>query len=190
MFIAVGCIKNNTMVKETSEEYKNKIKNLEEKIKTLEADNEQIKDLQKKINSLEAENDEMKIQLDNTKKEKKNFNKLNHLAVKFVNAQTQGNIEKLNEVIGKEIELVEEQGNLYASGFMLHSKDNSLGRYEYMVIQTYEYIPEDDIYKINIRETYAVIPGVAEQIMHGLYVDLYIKEINGEWKITKLIVDV
>jgi len=172
MFIAVGCARNDTIVKETSKGNNDNIKNLEKKIKTLELDNEQIKDLQEKIKLLEAENNEMKVKMDNIKKEKDNFNELSHLAVEFVNAQVKGDTKKLKEMISEEVEWK----------YVPYTKDNSDGQYEYMVIQAYEYVPEDDVYKINIKESYAEIPGLQFQ-----FLDLHFKKINNEWKIVYVV---
>lgn len=167
IFLIIGYSKNNS--EDTVKPISNENRNSENKFK--------ISKLQKKIDLLEKENNKMEVKIANMKKEKDNFNKLSHLSVEFVNAQIKGDTNKLKEMISEEVEWK----------YVPYAKDNSDGQYEYMVIQSYEYAPEDDIYKINIKESYAEIPGEVENILKFQYLDLHFKKINDEWKIVYLV---
>jgi len=179
ILIVSGCTKNDITTEKSLEEYDSKIQELEEK-----------------INALQAENKEMKNLIAIHKKEKENFFALSNMATEFVRAHTQGNIEKMKELLSEEIEIVEKKNKIYAAitykeidniEWTVYDK-NSQYVYQDMVLQGYEYLPDDETYRINIREFYNDLNGNLQ--IPPTYLNLYFKQINGVWKIINLEFDV
>lgn len=154
-----------------------------------------IEELNNKIETLEDDLEEANQRIEDYKKEDENFPFISNLALDFVRAHTQGNKEKMRELLSEEIELVEKDKRIYAVmqvndqevEWMLYEKD-SPARYQDMVVQGYAYLREEDAFIIHIREFYEGKEG--EVISPPTFLNLTFKKVDDQWKIINLEFDV
>lgn len=172
IFFISGCAIN------TGAKNNNQINELKERNRILEADLEEKNNY---IRSMEAKEDLFPI--------------FANLSIEFVRGQTQGDIQKLREVVADDVLIVEDNNQIYGifenNGteveFMLYNSDRE-SIYKDMIIQGYGYYEESGEYSIHIREFFELENG--EPVTPPTFLNLYFKNFEGNWKITSFYFDV
>jgi len=172
IFFISGCATN------TDVRNNNKINELEDRIKILEADlkekNNYVAEIQEKENL---------------------FSTFANMSIEFVRGQTQGDVQKLKEVVADNVLIIEDNDYIYGvyeyNGdeieYMLYN-DSSDIIYKDMIIQGYGYLKESEAYVIHIREFFEYQNG--ELVSPPTFLHLYFKNLEGDWKITSFEFDV
>ncbi|MBT2642933.1 hypothetical protein J7I80_11905 [Bacillus sp. ISL-41] len=145
---------------------------------------EEIETLKKKISELEA-------QLEIHQKEIDLFSQISYLSREFVKAHTIGEKEAVQALLSDELILVERDNKLLVKGkdnyeWHLYSADN--GQLDDWVIQGFRYLPDQDAYRVHIREF--IIDASGEPVIPPTFLNLTFKLINDEWKVTGVEFDV
>jgi len=171
IFFISGCSTN------TNSDYDNQINELEERNRILEAELEEKKNYIKRI--------EEKEDL---------FTIFAYLSTDFVRGQTQGDAQKLREVVADNVSIVEDNNQIYGifedNGteveFRLYNGSGD-AIYKDMIIQGYGYYEESEEYSIHIREFFELENG--EPVIPPTFLNLYFKNFEGNWKVTSFYFD-
>ncbi|MBT2639783.1 nuclear transport factor 2 family protein [Bacillus sp. ISL-39] len=155
-------------------ENKEEIERLNAKI---EKSNEKMSDLEKQLETYQKENDL--------------FSQISYLSREFVKAHTTGDKEAAQALLSDELILVERDNKLLVKGkdnyeWNLYSADN--GQLDDWVIQGFQYLPDQDSYRVHIREF--IIDANGEPVIPPTFLNLTFKLVNGEWKVDGVEFDV
>ena len=156
---------------------------------------DEVQQLKERIKVLESQLKEKNTYIKKIKKQEQLFPILSNKALTFVRGQTQGDIEKLKEVISDNISIVVEEDIIYGIyedygeeiKYPLYDKSRKTKyRYKDMVIQGYGYL-EDDTYGIHIQKFFV---NENDKSISPTFLDLYFTEIDGKWKVDKFEFDI
>jgi len=172
IFFISGCSTN------TNSDYDNQINELEERNRILEAELEEKNNY---IRRMETKEDLFPI--------------FANLSIEFVRGQTQGDVQKLRQVVADNVLIIEDNDNIYGvfknNGaeieYMIYY-GNRVSIYKDMIIQGYGYDEEREEYTIHIREFFEFENG--ESVTPPTFLDLHFKSFEGNWKITGFHFDV
>lgn len=145
---------------------------------------EEIERLNEKIAQLEK-------QLETLQKEKDLFSQLSNLSREFVKAQATGDKETLQTLVSDELTLVVRDNQLLIKGhdqYEWHLYSDNEVHLDDWIIQGFEYIPEDDAYRVHIREFF--IDAKSEPVSPPTFLNLTFKLIDNEWKVDGVEFDV
>lgn len=143
------------------------------------------------IERLNAEIAGLEKQLETHQKEKDLFSQLSNLSREFVKAHTTGDKEAVQALVSEELTLEERDNKLWIKNsdnydWLLHSVE--FDQLDDWVIQGFEYFPEDDTYRVHIREFFSDANG--EPVSPPTFLNLTFKLINEEWKVDGVEFDV
>lgn len=158
-------------------------------------ENNKIQELKKSIKRLESDLKEKNDYIEKLEQQQAIFPILSNIALEFVRGHTQGNIEKLKEIISDSISIIEEENKIYGKyevygneiKYLLYNNDGEIG-YEDMVIQGYGYYEENNTYVIHIREFY--VDEYNEPVSPPTFLNLYFRELEEGWRIIEFDFDV
>jgi len=164
-------------------------------INTGAKNNNQINKLEERNRILKAELEEKNNYIRWIEEKEDLFNVFANMSIKFVRGQTQGDVQKLREVVADNVLIIEDNGNIYGAfenngteiEYMLHY-GNRESIYKDMVIQGYGYLEEREEYIIHIREFFEHENG--EPVTPPTFLDIHFKNFEGNWKITGFHFDV
>jgi len=164
-------------------------------INTGAKNNNQINELEERSRILEAELEEKNNYIRRIEEKEELFNVFANISLEFVRGQTQGDVQKLREVVADNVLIKEDNDNIYGvfknNGteieYMLHY-GNRVSIYKDMIIQGYGYDEEREEYIIHIREFFEFENG--ESVTPPTFLDLHFKSFEGNWKITGFHFDV
>lgn len=153
-----GCSMNNS---EYKEEIRDKQATIEDLNSKLDAAKEKEALLKSQIEQLRKNSGESQKKAEIYKVEHEYFPFITNMALKFVRAQTKGDVSVIEEIIAGKLNLIEDNGNIKIyktingnrQEWMIYEKNSKL-IYKDMVIQGYEYDAEQDIFKLYIRQFY------------------------------------
>jgi hypothetical protein len=157
--------------------------------------NQKITELEQKISALEQEKRELQLTINRFEQEKQWFPTIGNLALQFVHAHIAGDAETLREMLGPDMALEERNGALYVTysheeqkvEWPVYSEDADRV-YQDMLIQGFEYMPQDQTYRVHIREFFA--DRQQEIISPPTFLNLTFRQIDGEWKVVEISFDV
>ncbi len=146
---------------------------------------------QEEIERLNERISELEKQTETQQQEKELFSHISNLSREFVKAHTTGNKEAVQALLSDELILVERDNKLLVKGtdhfeWQLYSADT--GQLDDWVIQGFEYLPEQDAYRVHIREF--IIGANGEPDIPPTFLNLTLKLINDEWKVDGVEFDV
>ena len=145
---------------------------------------EEIERLKKKISELEK-------QLDIHQKEIDLFSQISYLSREFVQAHTTGDKEAVQALLSDDLILEERDNKLLVKGkynFEWHLYSDDSGQLDDWVIQGFQYLPDQDSYRVHIREF--IIDASGKPIIPPTFLNLTFKLINDEWKVDGVEFDV
>jgi len=145
---------------------------------------EEIERLKKKISELEK-------QLEIHQKEIDLFSQISFLSREFVKAHTTGDKEAVQALLSDELILEERDNKLLVKGkdnFEWHLYSADSGQLDDWVIQGFQYLPDQDSYRVHIREF--IIDASGKPIIPPTFLNLTFKLINDEWKVNIVEFDV
>ncbi|WP_066502978.1 hypothetical protein [Abyssisolibacter fermentans] len=153
-----GCSMSNN---EYKEEIRNKQATIEDLNSKLDAVKEKEALLKSQIEQLRKNSGESQKKAEIYKVEHEYFPFITNMALKFVRAQTKGDVSVIEEIIAGKLNLIEDNGDIKIyktingnrQEWMIYEKNSKL-IYKDMVIQGYEYDAEQDIFKLYIRQFY------------------------------------
>lgn len=146
---------------------------------------------EEEMQRLNAKIAQLEMQLETQQQEKDLFSQLSNLSREFVKAHTTGDKEALQALMTEELTLVERDNKLWIKGsdqyeWHLYSADDI--QLDDWVIQGFEYFPEDNTYRVHIREFFSDANG--EPVSPPTFLNLTFKLINDEWKVNGVEFDV
>lgn len=160
-----------------------------------EASRQTMEELQQKIDRLEQEKQRLQTEVERFQAEKQSFAEISNLAYQFVEAHTSGDREAMRKMLGNRLTLTEREDGLYISypyeGEEVEWRvyqENSPYVYENMLIQGFEYVPEEEIYRVHIREFYA--DRQKAPVSPPTFLNLTFQRQDHKWKIVSLTFDV
>ncbi len=155
----------------------------------------QVTELEERIKILEAELEEKSNYISHIQEKEHLFPTFANISIQFVRGQTQGDVQKLKEVIADNVLIIEDNGHIYGVyendgyeiKYRLYNNSNNI-LYKDMIIQGYGYSKESETYVIHIREFFEYQNG--EPVSPPTFINLYFKNFDGNWKITGFDFDV
>jgi len=155
----------------------------------------QISELEERNRILEAELEEKNNYIKRIEEKEDLFTIFAYLSTDFVRGQTQGDAQKLREVVADNVSIVEDNNQIYGifedNGteveFMLYNGSGD-AIYKDMIIQGSGHYEEREEYTIHIREFFELENG--EPVIPPTFLNLHFKNFEGNWKITSFYFDV
>lgn len=155
----------------------------------------QVSELEERIKILEAELEEKNTYISHMQEKEHLFPAFTNMSIQFVRGQTQGDVQKLKEVIADSVLIIEDNEQIYGvyeydgdeMEYRLYDNSSNI-LYKDMIIQGYGFSKESETYVIHIREFFEYQNGVP--VSPPTFLNLYFKNLNGNWKITGFDFDV
>lgn len=161
----------------------------------LEMKNKTITELEQKLNSLEEEKRELQKERDRHTLEKDFFAEISNQAYQFVQAHISGNREEIQKFLGNGLTLTEKDRDLYVtfpvSGDEVEVRvyqEDSPYVFKGMIIQGYNYDPNEEVYRVHIREFYEHTDP--QHVFLPTFVNLSFQRMENDWKIVQIEFDV
>ncbi|MCC5910090.1 MAG: hypothetical protein JJT76_06600 [Clostridiaceae bacterium] len=157
--------------------------------------NNKINELEERIKMLETELEEKNNYVTWMQEKENLFPAFSNISIEFVRGQTQGDVQKLKEVVADNVLIIEDNDKIYGTyesngieiEYMLYDGSSDV-IYKDMIIQGYGYLEENEAYVIHIREFFEYQNG--EPVSPPTFLNLYFENFEGSWKITGFDFDV